>query len=223
MQNMDPVYFITPVIVIGFSVGLVLYWRLRRRFSAWVLLSSLVAYAGAIALKVVAQALTLGPFEAVVGGSSAALGLYFGLQTVVFEVGGAFLVARYAFSKGKLQASDAAGYFIGLAFWENGVLVEGPLLLDYVIYTIVLAGGGGAAQQLYALLSNSSPALFYPASAALPLVGFAVLERVSSLLIHFSWGLLCVLAVAFRRRLLLGLALPMGLVDFLPPFAGRKP
>lgn len=218
---MDPVYFLTPIIVIGFSVGLVLYLRLRGRFSAWVLLTSLVAYGGAIALKVVFQAFTLRPFEAAVGGSQVALGAYFGLQTVIFEVGGAFLVVRYAFSKGKIRAGDAAAYGVGLAFWENGVLVGAVLLLDYVVYTLLLSGGGAGAQQLFAILERESPSLFYAPSAALPLVGYAVLERVSSLLVHFSWGLLCALAVVFRRRLFLCLALPMGLVDLLAPFSAR--
>ena len=220
MQNIDPIYFLTPLVVIGFSVGLVLYWRVKKRLSAWVLLLSLVAYAGAILLKVVFQSVTFKPFEAAVGGNTAALGVYFGLQTVVFEVGGAFLIAWYAFSRGKIRADEAGGYGIGLAFWENGVLLGGSLLLDYVLYFVVLSGGGSMAQQLYTTLVADSPALFYSPSAALPLVGYAVLERVSSLFIHFSWGLLCVLAVAFRRKLFLWLALPMGLVDFLAPLAG---
>ena len=220
VQNIDPVYFLTPLIVVGFSAGLVLYWRLTRRFSPWVLLLSLLAYAGAIAIKVVFQALTLNPFLAVSGGDAVALGAYYGLQTVVFEVGGAFLVARYAFKRGKIAARDAEGYGIGLAFWENGVLLGGSLLLDYLLFFLVRSGGGSAAQQLYGILTKDSPALFYPPSAALPIIGYAVLERVSSLFVHFSWGVLCVLAVAYRRKLFLWLALPMGLIDFLPPFAG---
>ncbi len=220
MQNIDPIYFLTPLIVIGFSVGLVAYWRLRKRFSAWVLLLSLAAYAGAIILKDIFQVVTLKPFEAAVGGDPAALGIYFGLQTVIFEVGGAYLVAWYAFSRGKIRAEDASGYGIGLAFWENGILIGGSLLLDYAIISLTLSGGGSASQQLFAILANDSPALFYSPSFAFPLIGSAVLERVSSLFVHFSWGLLCVSAVVFRRRLFLLLALPMGLVDFLPPFAG---
>ena len=220
MQNIDPIYFLTPIIVIGFSAGLVVYWRVRKRFSAWVLLLSLAAYAGAIILKEAFQAFTFGPFNAAVGGDPVALGLYFGLQTVIFEVGGAFLVAWYAFSKGKVRADDAEGYGIGLAFWENGALIGGSLLLSYVVYYATLAAGGAGAQQLFSALSGAAPSLFYPPAGALPMVGYAVLERVSSLLVHFSWGLLAVMAVAYRRRLFLWLALPMGLVDFLVPFAG---
>jgi hypothetical protein len=221
MQNIDPIYFLTPVITIAFSLGLVVYWRLRRRFSAWTLIVSFIAYAGAIALKEVVQLLTLQPFTSAVGGSPTALGVYFGIQTVLFEVGGAVLVAWYAFSRGKIDAREAEGYGIGLAFWENGVLVGGSLLLNYVIYYTTLSEGGTAAQQLYGTLTSAAPALFYSPSSALPLIGFAILERFSSLLLHFSWGLLAVLGVAFRKKLLLAIALPMGLADFLVPFAGQ--
>ncbi|MDG6909377.1 MAG: YhfC family intramembrane metalloprotease [Nitrososphaerota archaeon] len=221
MQNIDPVYFLTPAITVAFSFGLAVYWRLRRRFSGWVLLTSLVAYAGAIALKVVLQALTYAPFAAAVGGNPAALGVYFGAQTAVFEVGGAFAVARYAVSRQKLNAGDAEGYGIGLAMWENGVLIGALGLVNYVAYYAILGSGGSLATQLYNTLVADAPALFNPPSAALPVVGLAVLERVSSLLGHFSWGYLVVLAAVFRRRSLFLLALPMGFgIDFLAPFAG---
>jgi hypothetical protein len=64
------------------------------------------------------------------------------------------------------------------------------------------------------------PSLFYPTSSALPLIGYTVLERISSLLFHFSWSYLCVFAALFRKKLFLLAALPMGLVDSLVPFVG---
>jgi hypothetical protein len=208
--------------VIAFSFGLVAYWRARRRLTGFVLLFTLVAYFGAIILKVILQSITYGPFDRAVGGNDAALGTYFGLQTVFFEVGGAFLVARYAYSRGMLKANDAEGYGIGLALWENGVLLGIPLLLDYAVYYGTLSAGApnGAAQQLFTTLQLNAPSLFDPPATALPLVGYSILERVSSLLFHFSWGYLCVLAVAFRKRTFLLAALPMGLVDFTVPFSG---
>ncbi|NLB75330.1 MAG: hypothetical protein GX799_02515, partial [Crenarchaeota archaeon] len=51
------------------------------------------------------------------------------------------------------------------------------------------------------------------------LVGIGVLERISSLLIHVAWGYLCVMAVLYRKRHLFLIALPMGFIDFLVPFA----
>ena len=56
------------------------------------------------------------------GSVSVGLGLYYGLQTVVFEIGGAFLVAWLMVSWDRMSAKDAEGYGISLAFWQNGLL-----------------------------------------------------------------------------------------------------
>jgi hypothetical protein len=224
MQNIDPVYFLTPITVIAFSFGLAAYWRVRRRFTAFTLLFSLAAYFGAIIVKVIFQSITYTSFDRAVGGNHAALGAYFGLQTAFLEVGGAYLVASYAYSRGMIKANDAEGYGIGLALWENGVFLGIPLLLDYIVYYGTLSAAGAVAaparQQLFSTLQASAPSLFYSPSAALPLIGYSVLERVSSLIFHFSWGYLSVLAVALRKRTFLLAALPMGLVDFTVPFSG---
>jgi len=221
MQDIDPVYFLTPLVVVAFSFGLAAYWQRRRRLTTFVLLFSLVAYFGAIFAKAVFQFLTYRPpFFPASNGNPFELGAYFGLQTVLFEVGGAYLVARYAVTHGMLKANDAEGYGISLALWENGVLIGGSLLVSYAVYYATLAAGtGAAADQMLATLLQSAPSLFNPPSSALPLIGYAVLERVSSLLFHFSWGYLCVMAAVFKKRAFLLLALPMGLVDFFAPFA----
>ena len=36
---------------------------------------------------------------------------------------------------------------------------------------------------------------------------------------HFAWGYLCLMAAYFHKKKLFLIALPMGLVDFLVPFA----
>jgi len=223
LTNIDPVYFITPAATLAIVVALVLYWRSRRTFAGKVLLYSLVAYAGAIALKYAVQIPTIGSFEAATGGSPVALGVYYGAQTAVFEVGGAYMVARYLVSKGRLSADDSEAYGLGLAFWENAVFFAAPLLLDYLIYYAILSGPGtSAAHILYPVLAKDSPGLFLPPQAALPLVGYAILERVSSLFAHLAWGVLCVLSVVWRKKVYLAVALPIGfLIDFLVPFAGR--
>jgi hypothetical protein len=222
LSNIDPLYFVTPAVVISFSAGLVLYWHFSRRFTKWTLLSSLVAYGGAIALKYAVQIPTFHAYSQAVGSAPAALGLYYGVQTALFEVGGAYLVASYAVSKRKLSAADASGYGIGLAFWENGVLLGLPLLVEYIaLYAVLSVPGSAAAQAAYALLSKSSPGLFYGPAQALPLIGLSLLERASSLIAHLSWGVLAVLAAALGRRKYLAAAFPLGfIVDFLVPFAG---
>lgn len=220
MQNIDPVYFVTPLAVIALMAGLMFYWRRRRTLTLGAALYSLAAYAGAIALKYAVQIPTINAFEAATGGSLAALGTYYGAQTALFEVGGAYVVARLAISRAKLTAEDSEGFGLGLAFWENVALFAVPVLLDYAVYYVILSAGGSSAQTLYSILSQDSPGLFLAPAGALPLVGYAVLERVSSLFAHLAWGLLCVLAAAHKRRGLFLFALPVGFViDFLVPFS----
>jgi hypothetical protein len=222
MQNIDPLYFLTPIVVLGFSFGLVVYWHFRRSFTRWVLIYSLAAYAGAIAVKAILQFATLGPFSSATDGNPALLGVYYGGQTAAFEVGGAFLVASVGVALGRFRGRDAEGFGLGLAFWENGVYLAIPLLLDYVAFYLVFSQpSSAAAQSLYPVLSSNAPALFYGPSAALPLIGYAILERISSLLGHFAWGYLAVLAAVYRKPVYLAVAAPIGfLADFLVPFAG---
>ena len=222
MSNIDPIYFLTPVVVLGFSLGLVVYWYARHRFTGGVLLYSFAAYFGAIVAKEVVQLATLRSFTAAIGGNPALLGTYYGGQTALFEVGGAFLVAGLAAANGRFTDRDAEGFGLGLGFWENAVLIALPLLFDYLVYYAVLSQpGSAAAQSLHSRLSQDAPALFYGPAAALPLVGLAILERVSSLLAHLAWGYLAVLGAIHRRWWYLAIAAPLGfLIDFLVPFAG---
>jgi hypothetical protein len=206
------------VIVIGFSVGPVFYWYRTRGFSRAVLGFSLLAYGGAIAVKVLFQYVTAPNFLSISQGSVWLLGLYLGLQTVIFEVAGAFLVARFAISRRKMKRNDAVTYGLGLAFWENGVLLGAIALLSVISYFMILSQGGPTAESMYTLLSATQPQLFYTPAEALPIVGWGLLERISSLLVHLSWGYLCVKSASLHRREYLLLALPMGMIDFLVPF-----
>jgi len=218
-QNMDPVYLLEPIITILFSVGLVVYWHYRRSFRRALLGYSLIAYAGAIAVKVALQALTFSAFQARFGNNPLGLGVYFGAQTVFFEVGGAFLVAAWAVSQGKLDAKDAESYGLGLALWENAGYVGVLGLINFTVVYVTLASGGPTSEQLFSSLMGTRPELFYAPLEALPLVGYGLLERVSSLLFHFSWGYLCLLVACLHKKNYFLLALPMGLVDFFVPFA----
>ncbi len=221
VQNIDPVYLLGPMVTFGFSVALVLFWAFKRRFSASVLLYSLVAYAGAIALKYAIQIPTAKAVADAFGASSVATGLYYGTQTMILEVGLAYVVARFAVSRDKFVADDGEGYGIGLSFWENGVLLGLLSLVSLAADYVILAGGSPAlSQQVYQQLLTAEPQLFSPPLQALPSIGFGILERLSSTLLHFSWGYLTLMAACFRRRSLLLLALPMGLVDSLVPLAG---
>lgn len=117
MQNIDPVFILQPIIVIILCSALLVYWYAKRRFHLMVLIYSLVAYSVAIALKEAVQIPTIGMVTSYFGSQSAGLGVYYGLQTVFFEVGLAYAVAWYVVSRGLLERKDAEAYGAGLAFW----------------------------------------------------------------------------------------------------------
>ena len=219
MQNIDPIFILEPVIAITLATGFLLYWYFKRRFHPMVIVYSLIAYAVAIALKYVVQIPTINIVINAFGQHSIALGVYYGLQTVFFEVGLAFVVAWYTFKKGVLDRRDAEGYGAGLAFWENAGYIGILTLIDYITYYSILSSNSALAQTLYNQLSTNAPGLFAPAAQAFGSVALSTVERVSSILFHFAWGYLCVMAVVYRKKILLLIALPMGFVDFLVPFA----
>ncbi len=211
---------VQPLVVIALSIALIVFWRLRRSFRWMVLLYALVAYAGAIIFKNIVQLLTASAIIDSYGAQSAAFGLYLGLQTVVFEVGGAFVVAWFLASRSKLFAKDAEAYGLSLAFWENGALLGILPLINLISVYVILSSNTPLAISIFDQLFVSQPALFDQSLGVLPLIGWGILERVSSLLFHFAWGYLCVMAAVFHKKQLLLLALPMGLIDALVPFAG---
>ena len=222
MQNIDPLLFVQPLVVVAFSAGLIVYWRRRRRFSGAVLIYALVAYAGAIALKSVLQSFTYGAVSSAFGTESVQTGLYLGLQTCFFEVGLAYVVARYAVSRRQMAGADGEAYGISLAFWENGILIGALSLLNLSV-TYVLIADGLMPSSVYQTLVSSSQSLFdSPRQLAFPLA-LGILERVSSLLAHFAWGYLCVLSAYLRKRTYFLVALPMGLLDALVPFDSAVP
>jgi uncharacterized membrane protein YhfC len=219
MQNIDPILILQPIIIIIICTALLSYWYSKRHFHWMILVYSLVAYAVAIALKYAVQIPTINIVIANFGSHSIELGLYYGLQTVFFEVGLAFVVARYAFSHGKLERKDAEAYGSGLAFWENAGFLGVLSLINLIAYLSILQTNTPLAQTLYNQLSTNAPSLFAPTTQALRSVAIGTVERISSILIHFAWGYLCVMAVVYHKKRLFLIALPMGFVDFLVPFA----
>ena len=218
MQNIDPVYVIQPLVMTALAIALVVYWRKRRGFTKWMLLYSFAAYALAILAKTVFQLFTAGMIAPI--STPYVLAAYYGLQTMVLEVGLAYLFASYAIKRRQMSGGDAWGYGIGLAFWENGVLLGALPLINLAATYLLLASGGSVAGLTYSTLASAQPSLFYPVAQALPLVGLGILERASSIMIHVAWGFLAVTAAFYRKWRYLAIALPMGLVDALVPFAG---
>ena len=122
-----------------------------------------------------------------------------------------------------MKKSDGVGYGLGLAFWENAVLLSATSLLSLLFYYITIAQGGAAAESLYSLLSKSQPQLFLPPLDGLQFIGWGILERISSLMAHLAWGYLCLKSAVTHEKAYFLLALPMGLIDFVVPFAGTMP
>lgn len=219
MQNIDSIFILQPVIIIIICSAFLVYWYFKRRFHLMVLAYSMVAYAVAITLKYAVQIPTINIVIDNFGSHSIALGMYYGFQTVFFEVGLAFIVAWYAFSHGKIERKDAEAYGSGLAFWENAGLLGILSLINLIVYWSILQTNTSLAQTLYNQLNTNAPDLFAPASQALGIVAIGTVERISSIMFHFAWGYLCVMAAVYRKKWLFLIALPMGFVDFLVPFA----
>ena len=219
LQNIDPVFMLQPAVVIVVCTLLLVYWHRRHGFDVTVLAYSFVAYAVAIGLKYAVQLPTIDAVTNYFGQQSVGLGIYYGAQTMFFEVGMAYLVASYGVRKGKLGKKEAEGYGAGLAFWENAALLGALPLINLVAYYSILSANTSLAQNVYNLLRSSSPGLFDPVSQAFVSVALGTIERFSSILLHFAWGYLCMMAAVYSRRRLFLVALPMGFVDFLVPFA----
>ena len=217
VQNINPLYFLQPLITIAFSAGLVVYWHLKRLFTAWTFLCSLIAYVGAIACKVVFQAITFSALMTSFHGDLSILGVYFGAQTVVFEVGGSYVVAAQGVSRGKLSTKDSEAYGLGLAFWENAGYIGILGLFSLLSIYLTLSVGTTSSVALYSNLVANRPALFYPSSQALPLIGFSILERVTSLLFIFV-GVTCPCCRRLRTRdSIFWLLCPWGYLTFSSP------
>ena len=104
---------------------------------------------------------------------------------------------------------------MSLALWENVGLLGALALVNVLYYAAVISSGGPMADITYRFLSSDQPQLFSAPLEAIPIVAWGTLERVSSLLAHFSWGYLCVKSAYLHKKKFLALALPMGMVDFL--------
>ena len=222
MQNIDLIYALGPAVAfIASSLLIAYFWKAKRKLDIWVMLYSLAAYAVAIAAKVIFQNFTYSYVNSY--GNAYLLGFYFGLQTAILEVGLAYLFAKYAISRSKMTKGMAGAYGAGLAFWENGALLGLLPILNLLIVYSVLASGAPSSQQIYNTLIKSNPALFYPAAQAIFPTFLSIMERTSSIIVHYSWGLLVVLAAVTGKKRYLAIALPMGMVDFIVPFAGAIP
>ncbi len=219
-SNIDPIYFLTFLVPIVVNSALLFYFRKKKTVRLSVLGYTFLAYFVAIAIKFVFQYFTAAPVISTYGYSSVETGLYYGIQTSILEVGLAYLFAGYAIRKKDISASNAVSFGVSLSFWENAVylgVVSGiSLVADYLVIAV---GAPGISHLVYGAIASNDPSLLYGPVPALVNTSLSILERTSSLLAHTAWGILTVLAVAYRKRIYLYAALPMGMIDALVPFA----
>ncbi len=214
MQDINLWYLLEPIAAVLISTILVMYWYRKRRFGFIILMYSLFAYAIAITVKVVFQELTIGYLPQ----NLYIQGLYYGLQTAILEVGLAYIFARYLVRKRETKAIDGISYGLLLAFWENGILLGVLPIINIISAFAIIHGGTAASSTVYNSIASSNPSLLL---GGIPTVSIllGILERVSSIIIHLSWGILAFAAAFYGRKKYLALALPMGLVDFFVPFS----
>lgn len=221
MQNINIAYALQPLIVTIATFLFLAYFVRKKRFTKYVFIYTLLAYGIAIGAKAIFQTFTIGYVESY--GNPYLLGIYYGLQTAIFEVGIAYLFARYAASKKQIKIEEARAYGAGLAFWENGILLGLFSLINLFSVYAVLGSTSPEAQVVYNTLMKSSPVLFSTSSSVLFTVFLGIVERTSSIIIHYAWGILVVFAAVTRKKKYLLYALPMGLIDALVPFAKDIP
>lgn len=220
MQQIDPVFLLQPLLSIAMVVGAMAYWWLKRPFRGLVLALSSGAYLGAVAAK---QGLDYALLPWLTSGvGNVTLGAFYGAQTVFLEVGLAYVFAVYGVRRRRVGTAEAVPYGLSLAFWENGVLLGVLSLFNLGVVYLMLASNSTAASALYSQLQAAQPLLFQGLAQALPTVALGTLERLSSMLAHLAWGVLVILSASTRKRVYLVVALPMGLLDALVPFASGR-
>lgn len=198
-------------------LALLLLYR-RKGLTAAVFFLAALSYFSAIAAKSILQYFTFPLMENLFGYTSIPTALYLGAQTAVFEIFGAYLVARHW--KVHIRQKNAEVYGLSLAFMENAILVGGIALINLTAsYLVIAFGQASLAQYVHDQLMASSPGLFYGTFSALPIIGYSVLERISSLIVHYSWGFLAVTSVSTGKLRYFLLALPFGFVDSLVPYS----
>lgn len=115
--------------------------------------------------------------------------LAYGALTATTEPGFAYVFAR-------LVKGDSQVYGVALAFWENAV-VAGFLLLPYAFvlnYTVVLA-------------------------TLLQVIIIKIVDRTSSLLLHYSWGVTACLSHRKNNIKYILVTAPFGFVDSIVAYA----
>lgn len=218
-ENINAIVILSPTASLAISLSLLVYMVRVGRLGRAVFGYAMVAYFIAIGGKIVLQSFTSHYTTPSPDFSNTLLGLYYGLQTSFFEIGFAYLFAMIITRRG-YNVRYAGGYGISLSFAENGLLLGLFSLIQLVsIYMIIFLGIDPLSNMLSEELRKRNPELFLSTTEILPLVGLSIVERISSILAHYSWGVLVFLAAVMRRPRYFAIAFPMGFIDSLVPFS----
>jgi|BEDMetMinimDraft_2_1075160.scaffolds.fasta_scaffold00096_4 hypothetical protein len=112
----------------------------------------------------------------------------YGILTTIFEPGFAYLFSRFIKENPKT-------YGIGLAFWENAILL-------------------GLLELPYAFIETTTtvlPLLLY-------LIIIRIMDRTSSLLLHYSWGISAYYSFWRKELKYIFTVAPLGMVDSLTAY-----
>jgi hypothetical protein len=112
----------------------------------------------------------------------------YGILTTIFEPGFAYLFSRFIKENPKT-------YGIGLAFWENAILL-------------------GLLELPYAFIETTTtvlPLLLY-------LIIIKIMDRTSSLLLHYSWGISAYYSFWRKELKYIFTVAPLGMVDSLTAY-----
>jgi hypothetical protein len=208
MQDIDPILLLQPVLSFVIATGILLYWWRSRGFRAVALFLGAGAYFIAIAAKGVINSTAYQTMVSAWGAQSVPVALLLGLETVLLEVGLEYLFAVYGKRTRGMAMSDAVPYGIGLAFWENGVLLGLFSVFNLGVVYLILQSSSPIATTVYQQLQASSPGLFLPPISLLPNVLLGTLERVSSEMAHIAWGMLVVVSAVSGKKKYLAFPLP---------------
>ncbi|EZQ11332.1 hypothetical protein CM19_00910 [Candidatus Acidianus copahuensis] len=168
--------------LISLVVGIIPLFLVRVRLS--ILGLGLLAYFVAIIGKVVVQFFTA---KLILSYPPYIIGAYYGTQTLLFEVGFAFLfVSLYK----KITVRDAMGYGISLAFAENGILVGAISLMEGIITLLIFPT---LPHPLQVMISEK---VNIPVTYDI----YHFMDRLGSLLAHTAWGVASVLYFVERKK-----------------------
>lgn len=187
-------FYLGPIIAI--IVGLLPLVFLKK-INYFLIGVAALAYFTAIGSKIVMELL----FEPFFTTSSIQVYVAYGLLTLVFEIGYAYVFLLFISKNNKLEMKDSVSYGAYLGFYENFILLGVLALLSLIVYALTPASA--LPQSMVSFYSGS----YLP--FALP----HLVDRLSSMIAHMFWGFMVFISVIKRTPKYFLYSMPMAFVD----------